>query len=227
MQQNTSSWPPAISTIALLCAFAGCNDRSQSNVTARDGAASERAPAANSDADLSGDQLMKQGLDKLDAKKYDEAIELFTRLAEKNPTATNHAFIGDCYWKQGKLEQADVHYRRALELDPTHCGANHALGRDAVLLKRFQDAIQYLNTANEVCAGSPVYAQNLRLRVEALLELDRIEEAQSDFETLLSAYPENRNTYEAGLLVARKKGDESLAKEYEMKLNALSSGEAN
>lgn len=175
---------------------------------------------------VSSDKLLTLGLEKLDAKLYDEAIELFTELAERSPTATNHALIGDCFWVQRKLEEADVHYRKALELDPKHCGANHALGRDAVLLNRYQDAIPYLNAANELCAGTILHAQNLRFRVEASLGLDKIAEAEVDMVTLMSEYPENANTYEAGVLVAAKKGDEALAAEYQAKLNALANGES-
>jgi tetratricopeptide (TPR) repeat protein len=175
---------------------------------------------------VSSDKLFKLGQEKLDAKLYDEAIDLFTELAEISPTATNHALIGDCFWKRRKLEEADVHYRKALELDPKHCGANHALGRDAVLLKRYQDAVPYLNEANELCAGSVLHAQNLRFRVEASLELGKIAEAEVDMATLTSEYPENANTYEAGVLVATKNGDEALAAEYQAKLNALANGQS-
>ena len=96
-----------------------------------------------------------------------------------------------------------------------------------MLLKRYQDAIPYLDTASEVCAGTVLHAKNLRFRVEAFLELDRITEAESDLEKLVAKYPEDANTYEAGLLVARKKGDESLAADYEAKLKSKSTGEPN
>ena len=124
------------------------------------------------------------------------------------------------------MEEADIHYKKALELDPKHCGANHALGRDAVLLKRYQDAISYLDAANELCAGTILQARSLRLRVEALLELGKTAEAEADLKRLLSDYPENKNTYEAGLLVATKNGDASLAEEYQAKLTALASQES-
>lgn len=173
-------------------------------------------------ASVTADQLLKLAEEKLDAEEYEEAIKLFTRLAELSPTATHYALIGDCYWKQMKLNEADVHYRKALELDPKHCGANHALGRDAVLEKRYEDAISYLDIANDVCEGTILHAQNLLFRVEALLQLDRVTEAESDMQKLTSAYPDDPNTFYAGVLVAKKKGDEALAEQYQAKLNAIS-----
>jgi tetratricopeptide (TPR) repeat protein len=174
------------------------------------------------DGSVSAGQLLKLGVEKLEAEEYEEAIKLFAQLAEQSPTATNYALIGDCYWKQMKLDEADVHYRRALELDPKHCGANHALGRDAVLQKRYQDSMAYLDSANEVCTGTILHAQNLRFRVEALLELDRVAEAESDMQKLTSAYPDDPNTFYAGMLVAKSKGDEVLAEQYKAKLDAIS-----
>jgi hypothetical protein len=57
--------------------------------------------------------------------------------------------------------------------------------------------------------------------------LDRIKEAESELEKLVAEYPDNANTYEAGLLVATKNGNETLAAEYEDKLNRESIGEQN
>ncbi len=227
MQLRSTSRTYFVYALSLLCTCIGCGESSKSDAPARNVAPTENAPSASSDADVGSGQLVKMGVEKLDAKQYDEAIELFSKAAENNPSASIHAIIGDCYWQQQKLDQADNHYRRALELDPKHCGANHALGRDAVLLKRYQDAIPYLDTASEVCAGTVLHAKNLRFRVEAFLELDRITEAESDLEKLVAKYPEDANTYEAGLLVARKKGDESLAADYEAKLKSKSTGEPN
>lgn len=182
----------------------------------------ERIDSQSNTDDISSDDLLKMAIDKLDAKQYDEAIRLFTTLADRVPTATNFAFIGDCYWKQRELEQADIHYRRALEVDPRHCGANHALGRNAVLQGQYQDALAYLDTAREVCDGTVLHSQNLRFRVEALLELDRLIEAESDLERLVTKYPDDANTHEAGMLVATKKGDDSLAAEYKRIMDAES-----
>ena len=221
MQRCSVSQAYAVSVLSLLCMCVGCGESSKSDATA-----SNAAPVSDAEP-VSSEELVKLGVEKLDAKQYEKAIELFSKAADENPSASIHAVIGDCYWQQQKLDQADIHYRRALELDPKHCGANFALGRDAVLLKRYQDAMQYLDTASEVCAGTVLHAKNLRFRVEALLELDRIPEAESDLEMLIAKYSEDAYTYEAGLLVARKKSDESLAADYEAKLKSKSTGEPN
>ncbi len=179
----------------------------------------------NDPANISNGQLMDLALEKLRSKEYEAAIRLFTQLAERAPTATHYALLGDCYRKQRQLERADVHYRQALAVDPQHCGANHALGRDAVLLKRYRDAIPYLDAANDACVGTVLHAQNLRFRVEAFLGLDRVADADSDMKRLSDEYPENRNTYEAGILIARRIGDQSLLNDYQAKLKAIDGGD--
>jgi Tfp pilus assembly protein PilF len=226
MQLRSSSWTFAVWALIPLVTCIGCGD-SKSVAPDRNVSDADSAPLVGQDAEVSSAQLVKLGVEKFDAKEYDEAIEFFTKAVEQNPRATNHAFIGDCYWKKGDLDKADFHYLRALEVDRNHCGANHALGRNAVLQKRFEDAIPYLDKANEVCAGTIVHAQNLRLRVEALLELDRLDDAESDLKELVAKYPDDGNTHEAGLMVATRKGDTSLAAEYENKLKANSNGGPN
>lgn len=176
------------------------------------GVADGVAPADDANA------LVTKGLQKLKDKQFDDALECFRSAAEKSPSATTWALAGDCLWLQRKLEDADAYYRRALEVDPNHCGANHALGRDAVLLKRYDKAIRYLEKANALCEGSLLHAQNLRFCVEALLGLDKVELAESYFKKLRSAYPCDRNTAEAGLMLAVKKGDESAAEDYRRQL---------
>ena len=209
---------------AALCICLGCGDDPTPTAPGNAVSLDESASSLDVDAELTADQLLAFAEEKLDAEKYEEAIKLFKRLVERSPTATNYASLGDCYWKQRELKQADVHYRQALAIDPKHCGANHALGRDAVLLKKYQDAVPYLDTANEVCVGTPVYAQNLRFRVEAMLQLDRIAEAESGMQKLRTEFPANPNTHEAGILLARKKGDNALAAEYQGKLDAITNG---
>ena len=167
----------------------------------------------------SANALVTTGLQKLKDKQYDEALECFRSAAEKSPNATTWALAGDCLWLQRKLEQADAYYLRALEVDPNHCGANHALGRDAVLLKKYDKAMPYIEKANALCEGNPLHAQNLRLCVEALLGLDKVDQAESYSEKLRSAYPRDRNTIEAGLMLAVKKGDESAAEGYRRQLS--------
>lgn len=174
----------------------------------------------------SATQLLLLAEEKLDAKKFDEAIELYTQLAQRFPTATHHALIGDCYWMQRKLEQANIHYREAIAVDPHHCGANHALGRNAVLQKNYQDGIVYLDVASNCCAGTALHAQNLRYRVEALLALDRDSEAQSDLDFLLQEYPQNADTYQAGILVAKKSGNDALVEQYRLKLRSITSSDS-
>jgi tetratricopeptide (TPR) repeat protein len=210
--------------LTFVCACLGCGTDPTDSTQSDNRPSDENVSVKEERSSFSADELLAMADQKLDAAEYEEAIELYTQLAERSPTATKYALIGDCYWKQMKLDEADVYYRKAIKLDPRHCGANHALGRDAVLQKRYQDAIPYLDIANEVCAGTVLHAQNLRFRAEAFLELDRLTEADSDLQKLTTDYPDDPNTFYAGILVAKKKGDDSLAEQYQAKLNTISNG---
>lgn len=56
--------------------------------------------------------------------------------------------------------------------------------------------------------------------------LDRIADAESDVQKLLTEFPNDPSAYEAGILIANKKGDDALAAEYQGKLNAIVNTEA-
>ena len=49
---------------------------------------------------------------------YDRAIELYKRLLEKEPsTASFHYFIANAFYKTGSLDEARLHWEKAIELD--------------------------------------------------------------------------------------------------------------
>ena len=183
---------------------------------------------AAADAAQAQEKLINDGYMALDAKSYDEAISLFTQAFEQNPSAVGQAQIGDCYWVQWKrgntdtplLEKANIHYLKALELDPAHHGSNHALGRDLVLLKHPAEALRFLDEAGRTSSGSSLAAQNLRFRLDAYIALGKMTEAEADFAGLLKKHPNHRQTYTAGVLLGSHKGDLAMVALYREKLNA-------
>jgi len=161
---------------------------------------------------------VEQACAALERKQYGEAIALFESALRQRPDATVFALLGDCYWSQWKqgnhdprlLERADVEYRKGLALDVNHCGLNHATGRDLVLLHRPAEALPYLDAATLRCAGRPLEAQNLWFRIQALVALRRLDEAQTEFAGMSERFASHPMTQLAGRLLADPKPDATL-----------------
>ncbi len=168
------------------------------------------------------DQLVNQAVAALQQKHYNEAIALFESALSQRPDATVFALLGDCYWSQWKygnhdprlLERANVEYLKGLALDANHCGLNHATGRDLVLLNRHAEALPYLDTAKVCCLRQPLEAQNLWFRIQALVALRRVDEAQSDFAGMEARFASHRMTALAGRLLADTTQNAALRAKY-------------
>lgn len=168
------------------------------------------------------DQLVNQAVAALQQKHYNEAIALFESALSQRPDATVFALLGDCYWSQWKygnhdprlLERANVEYLKGLALDANHCGLNHATGRDLVLLNRHAEALPYLDTAKVCCLRQPLEAQNLWFRIQALVALRRVDEAQADFAGMEARFASHRMTALAGRLLADTTQNAALRAKY-------------
>jgi tetratricopeptide (TPR) repeat protein len=194
--------------VALVLLLAGCD---QLSVSADPQAQVEQAYAA------------------LERKQYGEAIALFESSLRQRPDATVFALLGDCYWSQWKhgnhdprlLERANVEYRKGLALDGNHCGLNHATGRDLVLLKRPAEALPYLDAAKTRCARQSLEAQNLWFRIQALVALRRVDEAQIEFAGMSERFALHPMTDLAGQLLADTTQDVALRAKYRGKAEAV------
>lgn len=165
---------------------------------------------------------VEQACAALERKQYAEAIARFESALRQRPDATVFALLGDCYWSQWKhgnhdprlLERANVEYRKGLALDANHCGLNHATGRDLVLLHRHAEALGYLDAAKRCCAQQPLEAQNLWFRIQALVALQRLDEAKTDFAGMSERFASHPMTDLAGRLLADTTQDPALRAKY-------------
>ena len=168
------------------------------------------------------DQLVNRAGTALEEKHYAEAIALFESALKLRPDATVFALLGDCYWSQWKhgnhdprlLERANAEYLKGLPLDPAHCGLNHAIGRDLVLLNRPAEALAYLEAAKLRCLNRPLEAQNFWFRIQALVALQRLDEAKTDFADLQARFAASPMTERAGRLLAATTQDAALLAKY-------------
>lgn len=172
---------------------------------------------------------VEQACAALERKQYGEAIALFESALRQRPDATVFALLGDCYWSQWKygnhdprlLERANIEYRKGLALDVNHCGLNHATGRDLVLLNRHAEALGYLDAAKLRCAHQSLEAQNLWFRIQALVALRRLDEAQTEFAGMSERFALHPMTDLAGRLLADTTQDAALLAKYPGKPDAV------
>ena len=81
--------------------------------------------------------------------------------------------------KAGKVQEADRYYTAILKANPKHPDANHNMGVLAVGVGKVETALPFFKTALE---ANPSTAQFWLSYIDALVKLDRIQEAKSVFE---------------------------------------------
>jgi len=81
--------------------------------------------------------------------------------------------------KAGKVQEADRYYTAILKANPKHPDANHNMGVLAVGVGKVEEALPFFKTALEVNSS---IAQFWLSYIDALIKLERIEDAKSVFE---------------------------------------------
>jgi DNA-binding winged helix-turn-helix (wHTH) protein/tetratricopeptide (TPR) repeat protein len=85
-----------------------------------------------------------------------EAIRLDPNLAEAYATLGHIAYLFEWNW-----QQAEIYYRRAVELNPNYATAHHWFGAFLRSMKRFDEAVFEINRALELDPLSSVILKNL------------------------------------------------------------------
>jgi len=117
---------------------------------------------------------------------------------------------GEKYLSQGKLNEAIIELRNALQVDPEFVPALHALGRAYERKSWFFDAERELARAQKLVPDSvPVGVD----RGKVLLELGAWDEAEEQAKLILSRQPENPQalTIRAGVLLGQGNSVEAFA----------------
>lgn len=87
-------------------------------------------------------QLQMQG-------ELDLAVDLYRRSIEVHPTAEAYTFLGWTYRFQGKMEEAIIECKKAIELDPAFGNPYNDIGAYLIEMGKFDDAIPWLEKATE------------------------------------------------------------------------------
>jgi Tfp pilus assembly protein PilF len=100
-------------------------------------------------------ELLQQGYRAQMNGEYDHAIALYKNSLEKHPTAEAHTFLGWTYHFQGKIEEAIAECKRAIEVDPDFGNPYNDIGAYLIDLKRYDEAIPWLERALEAPRYEP------------------------------------------------------------------------
>ena len=86
---------------------------------------------------------------------YERAVELYQSSLDLHPTAEAHTFLGWTYHFQGRIDEAIVECRRAIDLDPEFGNPYNDIGAYLIELSRFDEAIPWLERAVEAQRYEP------------------------------------------------------------------------
>ncbi|CAG9861906.1 unnamed protein product [Phyllotreta striolata] len=104
-----------------------------------------------STANLTDKELKEQGNRLFNLRKYEEAINCYSKAIIKNPDIahyfTNRAL---CYLKLLKYEQACVDCRRALDMDSNLVKGHFFLGQALLESENYDESIKHLQRANDL-----------------------------------------------------------------------------
>jgi tetratricopeptide (TPR) repeat protein len=89
----------------------------------------------------------------IQARQYDQAIKLLTSYLTRanNTDAYAENWIAYSYRKSGQLDQAFLHYDKALKIDPKHRGAHSYLGEAYLMAGNVPKAEEHLKVLDQLC----------------------------------------------------------------------------
>lgn len=86
------------------------------------------------------------------SKEWKAAIEAFGKAAQSEPdNADIQNYLGYAYRNAGDMDNAFLHYERALRLDPKHRGAHEYVGQAYLLVGKPGKADEHLATLEKIC----------------------------------------------------------------------------
>ena len=108
-----------------------------------------------SDPEKRAQDLLQQAYSAQMEGKLDLAVELYKNSLAILPTAEAHTFLGWTYHFQGKVEDAIAECKRAIEVDPDFGNPYNDIGAYLISLKRYDEAIAWLELATKAARYDP------------------------------------------------------------------------
>ncbi|MGY8706649.1 tetratricopeptide repeat protein [Bradyrhizobium sp. 18BD] len=94
--------------------------------------------------------------------------------------------LGNLFWQRKRVDDAVLHFQRALQLHPQYLDAATSCGRLLFSLGRYAEALEYLGVAEKLSTKS---AALYLLRGECFQETNRFAEAEADYEKAIALDP--------------------------------------
>ncbi len=133
-------------------------------------------------------QLLQEAYQAQIEGDYDHAVELYEKSLAVQPTAEAHTFLGWTYHFQGRLEEAIAECKRAIEIDPDFGNPYNDIGAYLIEMRRFDEAILWLERATEAKRYDPRHYPYYNLgRVYLAKEMYSL--ARESFQTALRLEP--------------------------------------
>lgn len=144
--------------------------------------------ARRAETEKTADAYHKYGYRLLRLEEYQAAIDQFELALSVDARRDNSHFnLGACYERLGNHDKALEHYRLEATVDPGDEDVPYRIGRIALAMERYQQALTALDRAVAITDDS----ENHQLRGDALAALGRIEEARLAYRRSLSLDPQN------------------------------------
>jgi Tfp pilus assembly protein PilF len=119
----------------------------------------------------------------------DHAVELYKSSIEIFPTAEAHTFLGWTYSFQGRVQDAIDECKRAIEVDPAFGNPYNDIGAYLISLKRYDEAIPWLERATQAPRYEPRHFPHLNMG-RAYLAKGMINRARECFQEALRIEPD-------------------------------------
>ena len=126
------------------------------------------------------EQLIQEALREQTANQYDAAVRLYKESLALCPTAEGHTYLGWAYSFMGRLDDAIVECRRAIEIDPAFGNPYNDIGSYLMKQGKMEEAIPWLEQAKNALRYEPRHFPYLNL-ARLYLTLGRAEEAGREF----------------------------------------------
>jgi len=120
------------------------------------GVSSALANLGDTGDDANEDAGFLEGKAAIESQNWAKAIEILGKTAQEFPdSADTQNYLGYAYRKSGDLNTALLHYKRALEIDPTHKHAHEYLGEAYLMRDDLTGAQQHLAELEKICTPIP------------------------------------------------------------------------
>ena len=134
-------------------------------------------------------KMFSEAVALVDIGKYQEAMEIFKKLIEKNPqNARYYAWLGVVLFKMNRYEEAVKETQRALDLEPDNAVYHDGLGATLHEMGRYEESLKETQRALELEPDNAEYHKSLGV---TLHKMGRYEEALKEKQKAVELEPDN------------------------------------